>query len=102
MGWFPTRIRREIPGELRRSWRWPDSVEKVQSELRCLGTNMAATRADSVGWMGESRTATRRSEMGSFDGWGKVKVMKRDRVKVSKVVGSSAMGVYFVRFSQGH
>lgn len=101
MGWFPIRIRREIPGELRRSWRWPDSVEKVQSELRCSGANMAATRGDSVGWMGESRTATRRSELGSFDGWGKVKVMKRDGVKVSKVVGSSAMGVYFLKFTEG-
>jgi hypothetical protein len=40
--------------------------------------------------MGESKTATRRSELG-LDGWGKVNVMKRDGVRVSKVAGSSAM-----------
>lgn len=45
----PARIRREIPGELRRSWRWPDSVEKTQSDSRREGTIMAATRGGLVG-----------------------------------------------------
>lgn len=64
-----------MPGELKRSWRWPDSVEKIQSDSRCRGTNMAATRSESAGGIGESRTATRRSELGR-EGSGKVKVMK--------------------------
>lgn len=51
------RIKREIPGELKRSWRWPDSVEKIQSVSRPSGTNMALTRGESVGWSGESSTA---------------------------------------------
>lgn len=60
-GWSPINMRRDISGQLRRSWRWPDSVEKIQSWCRFLGTNMRATRGESMGWTGESRTATRRS-----------------------------------------
>jgi len=51
---------------------------------------MAPTRGNSLGWSGESSTATRRSEF-EHDGWGIVKEMNREGVKVSKVDASRAI-----------
>lgn len=66
MGCCPISMRRCMLGNVRRSCRWPDSVEKSQSDSRCLGTTMAATLGVGaeeeglvVGWMGESRMAIR-------------------------------------------
>lgn len=70
------KTRRERWGKERRSWRWPVSVEKVQSCSRLGGTNMAAILMVEV--EGESRTETRRSGVwtkGDGRGLGKVKVM---------------------------
>lgn len=56
---------------------------------------MAATRGVSVSWSGESRTATRRGESERV-GWGIVKEMKREGVKVSKVDASKAITHYLL------
>lgn len=70
MGWeglliplLEIKMRRERWGKQRRSWRWPVSVEKVQSCSRPGGTNMAATRGVECMGDGESRTAMRRREV---------------------------------------
>lgn len=65
-------------------------MEKIQSVSRPSGTNMAPTRGESVGWIGESSTATRRGES-EHVGWGIVKEMKREGVMLSKVDASRAI-----------
>lgn len=57
--------------EERRSWRWPEKVEKIQSDSRPGGTHMAAILAADED--GESRTETRRWWLER--GLGNVKVM---------------------------
>lgn len=58
---------------------------------------MAATRSDSGGSVGESRTATRSREVG-FWGLGKVKVVNRDGFMVSNVDLSNAIDVRSISF----
>lgn len=67
-------------------------MEKIQSDSRCLGTNMTATVGELTGRDGESRTAIRRCEVGPEpEGLGKVKEMNRDGAMVSNVALSTAM-----------
>lgn len=54
------KMRRERSGRARRSWRLPGSVEKVQSDSRFGGTNMAAVVAVATSVAaGESMTEMR-------------------------------------------
>jgi len=78
----------EIPGEDKR--RWPNSIEKIQSGSRVWETKRVAIEGDSVSWIGESRTATRRRWVGSA-GLGIVKERKQERIIVSKVFMSGAI-----------
>lgn len=103
MGCCPISMRRRMLRKVRRSCRWPDSVEKIQSDSRCFGTTMAATlgvggeeeeEEGVVGWMGESSTAIRMSgeeREGLGLGLGMVKERKREGCMVSKMEMSNAI-----------
>lgn len=87
-GKLPIKIRREtgeVVVEERRSWRWPEKVENIQSDSRPGGTHMAAVKEGEAA-DGESRTATR---MRLWWLIGIVKVMWREGTMVSKVDGFS-------------